>query len=72
MRVTITRPPGIFAEGTLQSVISEQDAPPQIVIKMNVAGVRDPVEVTLDEQDLYTIVRMARGSGIQQIRDAVR
>jgi hypothetical protein len=73
MRVMITRPPGIFAEGPLQSVISEQDAPePHIVIKMSVDKVDNPVEVTLDARDLSTIVRLAKGSTVQEIRDAVR
>jgi hypothetical protein len=72
MRVTITAPPGIFAEGALKGVISEQGAPyPHIVIEMSVAGVSDRVEVTLGELDLSTIVRLARGSKVQRIRDAV-
>ena len=73
MRVWITNPPGIFAQGSLKGVISEHDAPdPNIVIEMSVAGVNDPVEVTLTELDLATIVRLARNSKIQRIRDVVR
>ena len=73
MRVEITKPPGIFAEGNLNGVISEQDAPfPHIVIEMSVSGVSEPVEVTLGELDLSTIVRLARGSAVQKIRDAIR
>jgi hypothetical protein len=72
MRVWITPPGEIFADGTLKGVISEQDAPyPHIVIEMSVAGVSDRVEVTLGELDLSTIVRLARGSKVQKIRDAV-
>jgi hypothetical protein len=73
MRVWITNPPGIFAQGTLKGVVSEQDAPdPHIVIEMTVAGVNGPVEVTLNELDLSTIVRLARNSTVQRIRDATR
>jgi hypothetical protein len=72
MRVEITKPPGIFAEGILKRLISEQDASyPHIVIEMSVTGVSDPVTITLDEHDLSTIVRLARGSTVQRIRDAV-
>lgn len=73
MRVTITKPPGLFAEGILKGVISEQNAPnPHIVIEMSIAGVSDPVTVTLDELDLSTIMHLARGSKVQKIRDAIR
>ena len=73
MRVRITTPPGIFADGSLKGTISEQDVPdPHIVIEMTVTGVPEPVEVTLDELDLATIVRLARGSTVQKIRGAVR
>jgi hypothetical protein len=72
MRVEITKPPGIFADGFLKGVMSEQDAPyPYIVIEMSVAGVSEPVAVTLNEIDLSTIVRLARGSTVQK-RDVVR
>jgi hypothetical protein len=72
MRVEITKPPGIFAEGILKGLISEQDASyPHIVIEMSVAGVSDPARVTLDENDLSTIMRIARGSTVQRIRAAV-
>jgi hypothetical protein len=72
MRVEITKPPGIFAEGILKGLISEQDASyPHIVIEMSVAGVSDPVRVTLDENDLSTIMRLAKGSTVQRIRAAV-
>jgi hypothetical protein len=72
MRVEITKPPGIFAEGILKGLISEQDASyPHIVIEMSVAGVSDPVRVTLDTNDLITIMRLARDSKVQSILDAV-
>jgi hypothetical protein len=72
VRVWITNPPGIFAQGILKGVVSEQGPPdPRIVIEMNVAGVDGPVEVTLNEVDLTTIVRLARNSTIQRIRDTV-
>jgi len=73
MRVTITKPPGIFAEGMLKGIISERNAPyPHIVIEMSVAGISDPVTVTLDELDLTTIMQLARQSTVQKIRDSVR
>ena len=72
MKVEITRSPGIFAEGLLKGVVSEQGAAyPHIVIEMSVTGVSDPVLVTLDEHDLSTIIRLARASTVQRIRDAV-
>ena len=72
MRVEITKPPGLFAEGILKGLISEQDASyPHIVIEMTVAGVSDPVRVTLDEADLSMIIRLAKGSTVQRIRAAV-
>ncbi len=72
MKVEITTPPGIFAEGLLKAVVSEQGASyPHIVIEMSVTGVSDPVKVTLDEHDLSTIIRLARASTVQRIRDAV-
>ena len=73
MKVEITKPPGIFAEGTLKGVVSEHDASyPHIVIEMSVTGVSDPVKVTLDENDLSTIMRLARGSTVQRIRSRRR
>ena len=74
MRVEITKPPGIFVDGVLKSVIiSEQDDPsPNVVLEMTVKGVAEPVRVTLDELDLSTIMQLARGSTVEKIRDAVR
>jgi hypothetical protein len=73
MKVEITTPPGIFAEGILKGLMSEQDTSyPHVVIEMSVTGVSDPVKITLDENDLSTIMRLARGSKVQRIRDAVR
>jgi hypothetical protein len=67
-----TDTPGIVVEGTLKAIISEQDAHyPHIVIEMSVTG-RDPAKVTLDELDLYTIVRLAKGSTVRKIQDSVR
>ncbi len=72
MRVMFTDTPGIVVEGTLKAVIPEQDAHyPHIVIEMSVTG-RDPVKVTLDELDLSTIVRLAKGSTVRKIQDSVR
>jgi hypothetical protein len=73
MRVEITMPPGIFAEGTLKGIIAEHDSSyPHMVIEMTVVGTSHPVKVTLDEIDLATIMRLARGSTVPRIRDAVR
>lgn len=73
MRVWITNPPGLMAQGTLKEVIMEQGAPdPHMVIEMAVAGSNHPVEVTLNTLDLATIVRLARKSKDQKLRDAVR
>ena len=73
MRVTLTEPPGLFVDGALQNLISEQDAPyPNLVIEMSVPGMSHPVTVALDQVDLCTIVRLAKRSKFQTIRDAVR
>jgi hypothetical protein len=73
MKVEITKSPGIFAEGMLKGIVEERGASyPHIVIEMSVIGVNDPVNVTLDENDLATIVRLARASTVQRIRDAVK
>jgi hypothetical protein len=72
MRVMLTDPPGLFVDGTLEAVVSEQDAHyPHIVIEMSVTG-RNPAKVTLSEFDLSTIVRLAKGSTVRKIQDAVR
>lgn len=72
MKVEITTPPGTFAEGTLERILSQYGAPyPHIVIEMKVTGSNHPVKVTLDYLDLSTIARLARGSTIQQIQDAI-
>jgi hypothetical protein len=72
MEVMLTDPPGLFVYGTLQGVISEQDAHyPHIVIEMNVTG-RNPAKVTLDQADLSTIVRLVRASKVEKLRDAIR
>jgi hypothetical protein len=73
MKVEITTPPGIFAEGSLERILSQGGPPyPHIVIEMKVSGSNDPVHVTLDSHDLVTIVRLANGSNITQIQDAIR
>ena len=65
---------GTFVDGVLKGVIkSEQDAPfPQFTVEMHMAGRSDPVRVTFDELDLSTIVRLARESKVDKLRDAVR
>ncbi len=53
MKVEITTPPGIFAEGSLERILSQHGAPyPHIVIEMKVTGSNYPVHVTLDVLDL--------------------
>jgi hypothetical protein len=72
MRVEITTSPGIFLDGSLQGIVSEQNASyPHIVIEVSVTGGGSPAKVTLDEIDLATIMRLARGSTVRRIRDAV-
>jgi len=71
MRVELTDPAGaLFADGALKGVIvSEQDgAFPHIVLEMSVSGRSDPVKVTRDEVDLFTIMRLARGSKVKKFR----
>jgi hypothetical protein len=73
MKVEITTPPGIFAEGSLDRILSQHGAPyPHIVIEMKVTGSNHQVKVTLDSVDLSTIARLVGSSTIQQIRDALR
>jgi hypothetical protein len=75
MKVTIGQ--GTWAEGNLKGelkgVTSEQgEHYPHMVVEMSVSGAMDPVRITLDSLDLLTIVRLAKGSRVKQIRDAVR
>jgi hypothetical protein len=42
------------------------------IVEMKVAGVSNPVKVTLDEHDLSTIVRLARSSKVREIQNAIR
>jgi hypothetical protein len=73
MKVELTTPLGTFAEGILDGVLSQRGPPyPHIVIEMKVAGSNHPAKVTLDALDLSTIARLARGSTIQQIQDAIK
>jgi hypothetical protein len=73
MRVELTIPPGLIADGILERIVSEQGTPyPHIVIEMKVTGLDNPVKVTLDLNDLSTIARLARGSNVREIRDALR
>ena len=73
MRVEITTSPGIFLDGSLKGIVSEQNASyPHIVIEVSVTGGGSPAKVTLDEIDLATIMKLARASTVQKIRDAVR
>jgi hypothetical protein len=73
MKVEITTPPGIFAEGSLEGILSQHGAPyPHIVIEMKLTGSNHPIKVTLDTIDLSTIARLARESTIKQIQDAIR
>jgi hypothetical protein len=72
MRVAITTPPGIFVDGSLDRVIAEQDgAAAHIVIEMSITGGGSSAHVTVDESDLFTIVRLAKASAVEKIRDAV-
>jgi hypothetical protein len=75
MRVMLTDPPGsLFVDGVLKGVIkSEEDGGfPNMVLEMSVSGRSDPVEITLNELDLSTIMRHARASKVERLRDAVR
>jgi hypothetical protein len=75
MRVEVTDPArACLVDGDLTGVIvSEQDGPsPHIVLEMSVSGWNDPAKVILNQLDLYTIMRLARGSNVDTIRDAVR
>jgi hypothetical protein len=74
MRVELTDPAGgLVVDGALKGVIvSEEDGSfPHIVLEMSVSGRNDPVKVTLGEVDLFTIMRAARGSKVEKIRDVV-
>jgi hypothetical protein len=75
MKVTIGQ--GTWAEGNLKGelkgVISQiGEHYPHLVIEMSTTGGTDLVTVTLDTLDLYMIVRLAKESSVEQIRDAVR
>jgi hypothetical protein len=75
MKVTIGQ--GTWAEGNLKGelkrVISQiGEHYPNLVIEMGTTSRTDLVTVTLDTLDLYMIVRLAKESSVEQIRDAVR
>jgi hypothetical protein len=64
---------GNFVEGNSKGRHSEHDAHyPHLVVELSVAGRSDPAKVYLDVVDLSTIVRLAKNSRVQEIRDAVR
>jgi hypothetical protein len=68
---------GILADGSLTGVVIEEQATPfpYIVLQMRVHGANPdglPVEITLGEVALSTIVRAVRDSKIQKIRDILR
>jgi hypothetical protein len=73
MRIELVNRGGIVADGWLTGdVVSEQATPfPYIVLAMRVKGASEglPVEVTLGELALFTIVRAIRESKVQKIRD---
>jgi hypothetical protein len=72
MRVETATPPGILVEGRYQRVISEHDGPAaQMVLEMRLEGRTDRASVTFDVSDLMTIVRLAKSSSAQRIREAV-
>jgi hypothetical protein len=75
MRFEVTDPARAYlVDGDLTGVIvSEQDGLyPHIVLEMSVEGINQPVKVRLGQVDLSTIIRLARGSKVETIRDAVR
>jgi hypothetical protein len=75
MRVELTDPAGgLMVDGALKGVIvSEQDGHfPHIVLEISATERTHLVKVTLSELDLFTIMRLARGSTVEKIRDAVR
>ena len=61
------------AQGVLKTAVTwEKDRPfPHMILEMNLIG-GDRVTIGLDEQDLSTIVRHARASKVEKLRDAVR
>jgi hypothetical protein len=73
MRVEVTDPArACLVDGDLTGIIvSEQDGP-HIVLEMSVSGWPHPAKVILNQLDLFTIMRLARGSNVDTIRDAVR
>ena len=76
MKIELINPPGIFADGWVTGVISEQATPfPYIVLQMRVKGADPeglPSEVTLGETALSAIVRAIRESKVEKIRDILR
>ena len=76
MKIELINPPGIFADGWVTGVISEQATPfPYIVLGMRVKGAPEeghPVKVTLGEVALFTIVQAIRESKVERIRDLLR
>jgi len=74
MKVTINSPagPSTFVEGVLKGIVSEQDGPAaHIEIEISIAQISEPSRVILSPTDLRTIVRLAKGSGVESVRDAI-
>ena len=77
MKIELINRGGIVADGSLTGVVIEEQAKPfpYIVLEMRVKGAPDkglPVEVTLGELALFTIVKAMRESKVQKIRDILR
>jgi hypothetical protein len=77
MKIELIDPPRIVADGWLTGVVvSEQATPfPYIVLQMRLKGASEdglPVEVTLGEIALSTIVRAVKESKVERIRDLLR
>jgi hypothetical protein len=77
MKIELINRSCIVADGSLTGVVIEEQAKPfpYIVLEMRVKGAPDnglPVEVTLGELALFTIVQAMRDSKVQKIRDILR
>jgi hypothetical protein len=73
MRIELSNRGGIIADGWLTGVVIEEQATPfpyiVLALKVKGAGEGTPVEVTLGELALFTIMRAIKESNVQKIRD---
>ena len=73
MKIVCTDPRRTLVRGSLYRALPVQkDRHPRLILEMIAGEGTSPVEIHLDWVDLSTILRCARESNDERIRDAVR